>query len=104
MKISVNDTELFTLAQWEKDVIANDIDVANLEADLKRRLEWVLRHKVEQSYARFEKEWIEKLRADPSVQSIPKSKEAFVALVKARSDYKDRASREAEAKAALEAK
>lgn len=103
MKISVNDIELFTLAQWEKDVLADVINLAELESDLKRRLQWVLKHKVEQSFISFEKEWIEKLRADPAVQSIPKSKEAFVALVRARSDYKDRAAKDLEAKAVAEA-
>jgi hypothetical protein len=68
---------------------------------MKRRLEWVLRHKAEQCYIRFEKEWLEKLRNDPSVDSIPKSKEAFVALVKSRPDYKDRKAKDAEAKAAM---
>lgn len=98
MKISVNDQELFTLAQWEKDVIANDIDIDLLEDDLKRRLQWVLKHKVDQCYARFEKEWIEKLRNDSTVQNIPKSKEAFVTLVKSRPDYKDRKAKDTESK------
>jgi hypothetical protein len=100
MKISVNDQEVYTLAEWEKDVIKNDIHADDFDADMKRRLEWVLRHKAEQCYIRFEKEWLEKLRNDPSVDSIPKSKEAFVALVKSRQDYKDRATRDAEAKLA----
>jgi hypothetical protein len=100
MKISVNDQEVYTLAEWEKDVIKNDINSDDFEADMKRRLEWVLKHKAEQCFIRFEKEWVEKLRNDPSVTSIPKSKDAFVALVKARSDYKDRKAKDLEAIAA----
>jgi len=96
MKVSVNDQEVFVLAEWEKDVIKNDIHADDFDADMKRRLEWVLKHKAEQCYIRFEKEWLERLRADPAVQSIPKSKEAFVALVKSRSDYKDRKAKDAE--------
>lgn len=95
MKISVDNQEVFELAEWEKDVIKNDIDADNFDADMKRRLEWVLKHKAEQCYIRFEKEWLEKLRADPTVEAIPKSKEAFVALVKSRSDYKDRKAKDA---------
>lgn len=102
-EVKVNNQTIFSLAQWEMDVICNDINVADLETDLKRRLEWVLRHKAEQCYAHLEKEWMEKLRTDPAVQSIPKSKEAFVALVRARSDYKDRAAKDLEAKAVAEA-
>ena len=96
MKISVNDTELYTLAQWEKDVIQNDIPTEIFDADMKRRLEWVLKHKCEQCYMRFEKEWTEKLRA-AGVPSIPTDKAAFVALVLARPEYKNRSARDAEA-------
>ena len=104
MKVQVNGEQIFELAEWEKDVIKNDIHADDFDADMKRRLEWVLRHKAEQCYIRFEKEWLEKLRSDPSVQSIPKSKEAFVALVMSRPDYKDRKGKDAEAKAAMEPK
>lgn len=100
MKISVNDQEVYTLAEWEKDVIKNDIDADNFDADMKRRLKWVLSHKVEQCYARFEKEWLEKLRNDPAVTSIPKSKADFIAMVKSRPDYKDRKAKDLEDKAA----
>lgn len=98
MKISVDDQEIFSLLDWEKDVIKNDIHADEFDVDMKRRLEWVLRHKVEQCYNRFEKEWLEKLRLDPSVDNIPKSKAAFVAMVKARPDYKDRKGRDEESK------
>jgi len=101
MKIKVNEEQIFELAEWEKDVIKNDIPADIFDQDMKRRLEWVLKHKVERCYERFEKEWLEKLRNDPDVEAIPKSKEAFVALVKSRPDYKDRAAREAEAEAEI---
>lgn len=97
MEIQVDGDPVFSMAQWELDVIANDIPLSALDADLKRRLEWVLKHKVEQCYIRFEKEWMEKLRADPEVRSIPIDKAEFVAMVKARPDYKDRAAKDAEA-------
>jgi hypothetical protein len=96
MKISVNDTELYTLAQWEKDVIQHDVPTEGFDADMKRRLEWVLKHKVEQCYNSFEKEWIDKLRI-AGVPSIPIDKAQFVALVKARPEYKNRSQRDAEA-------
>jgi hypothetical protein len=96
MKVQVNGLEIFELAEWEKDVIKNDINEDDFDADMKRRLQWVLKHKAEKCYARLEKEWLEKLRNDPSVTSIPKSKAEFVALVKSRKDYKDRKKRDAE--------
>ena len=41
-------------------------------------------------------EWLPKLYADDSVSSMPASEDEIVALVVARSDYKDRAARDAE--------
>ena len=80
MKIKVDGVDVFQLEAWEKTVIQNDIPTEEFEADMKRRLEYILKHKAEQCFVRFEKEWLEKLRADPSVQSIPTDKVAFVAL------------------------
>lgn len=99
MKIKVDGQEIFELSEWEKKVIQHDIPADTFEADMKRRLEWVLKHKCERCYERFEKEWLEKLRKDPQVTSIPTDKEAFVNLVTSRPDYKDRAARNAEAEA-----
>ena len=39
MKISVNDTELFTLSNIQKQVIENDIPSKLLQEDLERRLQ-----------------------------------------------------------------
>ena len=97
MKIKVDNQEIFELAQWEKDVIQNDIPSEEFEADMKRRLEWVLKHKVERCYERLEKEWIPKLR-DLGVASIPTDRAAFVALVKGRPEYKNRSQRDASAR------
>jgi len=94
MKISVDGLDLFELKEWEKKVILNDIPSALFEDDMKRRLEYILKHKCERCYARLEAEWLPKLRADPKVTSIPADKEAFVAFVTARPDYKDRSARD----------
>jgi hypothetical protein len=99
MKISVNDTELYTLTQTQLDVLANDIHIDELEADLKRRLNWVINHKYEQCHERLVKEWMPKL-VSKGVASVPTDKEAFARLVFSQPDYKDRATRDAEALAA----
>ncbi len=102
MKISVNDQELYTLAEWEKDVFKYYIPEDQFDSDMKRRLIWVLKHANEQYIINFEKEWTEKLRT-AGVPSIPTDKAAFVALVKARPEYKNRSQRDAEAAATREA-
>jgi hypothetical protein len=95
MKISVNDTELFTLTETQKQVIQNEIHSGEFDADMKRRLQWVLTHKYEECYKRLFAEWFPKL-ASRGIQSIPTDSDAFAQLVFSQEDYKDRAAREAE--------
>jgi hypothetical protein len=103
MKISVNDTELYTLSQTQLDVLANDIPKEELEADIKRRIEWVIiDKKYKACFGRLKSEWDKKLAAN-GVQSIPLDEEAYAQLVFAQPNYRDRSQREAEALAAQQA-
>ena len=53
--------------------------------------------KIHNCWKRMQQSWTTKLMDDPSFNdSIPSNKTAFVDLVTARSDYKDRAARDAE--------
>lgn len=97
MKISVNDTELFTLSEIQKKVICNDIPMEILDGDMKRRLHYILTHKYERCFARLKKEWEPKLKAN-GVESIPLNNDAFAELVFAQPNYKDRSTRELENK------
>ncbi len=89
MKVSVNDIELFTLSAIHKQVICNDIDIDVLEKDLKRRLQWVLIHKYEQSFKRLKNEWDSKLAAN-GVKMIPTDADEYASLVFTQSNYLDR--------------
>ena len=93
MKISVDDTELYTLSTTQKNVIKNDINADDFDDDMKRRLDWVLRHKYEQCFKRLKAEWDVKLPA-LGVSSIPTDPDAYAELVFAREEYKDRKDRE----------
>ena len=99
MKISVNDQELFTLTETQKQVIKNDIHADIFDEDMKRRLNWVLTHKYEQCFKRLKAEWEPKLAA-LGVESLPTNPDAFAQLVFARPEYKDRAARDLESEAA----
>jgi len=103
MKISVNDQELFTLTETQKSVIKNDIHSDEFDADMKRRLEYILTHKYEQCFRRLKQEWDPKL---PSlgVASVPTDPDAYAQLVFAQPCYKCRKTRDLEAKAAEEAR
>lgn len=95
MKISVDDTELYTLTELQKKVLRNDIPTEILDRDLKRRLHWVLIHKYERSFDRLKKEWESKLIAN-GVTSFPTDNDAFANLVFSQPNYKDRSARDAE--------
>lgn len=95
MKISVNNTELFTLNDIKKQVICNDIPSEVLEDDLKRRMAYILAHKYERCMDRLKKEWIPKLQA-AGVENIPLNDDAFAQLVFSQPEYKDRSARELE--------
>lgn len=95
MKISVDNKELFTLSETQKKVICNDICADQLDADLCRRLEWVLMHKYEQCFKRLKSEWDEKLKLN-GVQMIPSDNDAYAELVFAQPNYKDRLARDKE--------
>lgn len=95
MKISVNDTELFTLTELQKKVICNDISLDILDDDLKRRLEYILTHKYERCFDRLKKEWDVKLVTN-GVTSVPTDPDAYAELVFTQPNYKDRKTRDAE--------
>ncbi len=96
MKISVNDVELFTASELRKKVICNDVHADVLEADIKRRLQWVFDHKYEQCFARLKEEWDKKLPAN-GVTSIPTDPDEYAQLVFEQPNYKDRKARDQEA-------
>lgn len=95
MKISVNDQELFTLSETQKQVIMNDIHEDIFEEDMKRRLRWVLIHKYEECFKRLKAEWDLKLIA-AGVKMIPTDFEEYARLVFSQPSYKSKAARQKE--------
>lgn len=95
MKISVNDQKIYEISETKKKVIKNDIPESIFEADMKRRLEWVLMHKYEQCFKRLHEEWLPKLST--RVESVPTDPDKFSELVFSQPDYKDRQRKEDEA-------
>jgi len=84
-------------------VTIDDTDQRCMKNDLLDLDDWVQKAvsgKINNCWKRFQREWTMKLMNDDSfTDSIPSNKEAFVNLVTARADYKDRATRDAEAEA-----
>lgn len=96
MKIQVDNVDLFEIADWQRSLLTSQIASSKLSTYIQQQLIWVISQKIDAVYSRFEHDWFEKLRADASVTSIPISRQAFVELVIARSDYKDRKTRDLE--------
>ena len=92
MKILVNDQEIFSLSDFQKKVIQNDIPLEIFDEDMKRRLQWVLTHKYEKCLERLKKEWEPKLAK--RMNSIPTNPDQFAQLVFSQPDYKNRSERE----------
>lgn len=92
MKISVNDQEILTLTETQKDVIRHDIPTELFDEDMKRRLRYILVHKYEQCFSRLKKEWDEKLRQN-GVTMIPTDPEAYAQLVFSQPNYQNRSQR-----------
>ena len=79
-----------TLTTLEESVLKNDL------LDVQDWVDNAIAGKINNCKKRMIREWLPKLYADDSVSSIPASEDDIVALVVARSDYKDRVAREAE--------
>jgi hypothetical protein len=88
MKVSVDDQELFTLSDVQKNVIKHDIASEIFDEDCKRRLQWVLLHKYEQCYKRLKEKWEPVLAS--RYTSIPTHKDDFAQLVFSQPDYADK--------------
>lgn len=96
MKISVDDKELFTLSETQKKVIQNDIQSEIFDADMKRRLQYIIMHKYERCFERLKQEWEPKLKAS-GVKAIPLDDQEFAEVVFAHPEYLNRSLREAKA-------
>ena len=82
-------------------VSISDTDEKVMKNDLLDLDQWVqdaVTGKINNCWKRFQQEWTQRLMDDETfTDSIPSNKEAFVNLVLARDDYKDRTTRDAEA-------
>ena len=85
-------------------VTINETDQKCMKNDLLDLNQWVqdaVTGKINNCYKRFQRQWTDRLMNDETfTDPIPSNKEDFCELIMARSDYKDRATRDAEAEAA----
>jgi hypothetical protein len=90
-----NHTKTVTLTDLQQTILSNDLynDTDNKGLD-----DWIqaaLDGKISNCWKRMQREWTQKLMDDDSfTDAIPSNQADFVALVTARSDYKNRKARD----------
>jgi len=90
-----NHTKTITLTDVQQKILSNDLynDTDNVGIDA--WLQEAINGKINNCWKRFQTQWTTKLMEDDSfTDAIPSNQEDFVALVTARSDYKNRKARD----------
>jgi len=96
MKIQVDGADLMDVKPWEMKVLQYQLPTEGVEDDLKRRLKYIISHKIERCIDQMINDWMPKIRKDKSITSVPTDKKSLVEMIMNRPDYKDRSTREEE--------
>ena len=95
-----NHTKTVTLTETQQKILSNDLYNDTDNAGLDKWIQDAVDGKINNCWKRFRNEWTQRLMDDESfTDSIPSNQTDFVNLVLARSDYKNRKTRDDEAKA-----
>ena len=95
-----NHTKTITLTETQQKILSNDLYNDTNNAGIDTWLQDAIDGKVNNCWKRFRNEWTQKLMDDSSfTDTIPSNQTDFVNLVLARSDYKNRKTRDDEARA-----
>ena len=95
-----NHTKTITLTETQQKILSNDLYNDTDNAGIDTWLQDAIDGKVNNCWKRFRNEWTQKLMDDSSfTDTISSNQTDFVNLVLARSDYKNRKTRDDEARA-----
>jgi len=88
-------TKTISLTDLQQTILSNDLYNAADNAGLDLWIQNAIDGKINNSWKRMRTEWTQRLMDDPSfTDPIPSNQADFVALVTARSDYKNRKQRD----------
>jgi len=88
-------TKTVSLTDLQQKILSNDLYNDTDNSGLDSWIQGAVDGKINNSWKRMQQEWTTKLMNDDSfTDSIPSNQAAFVALVTARSDYKNRKQRD----------
>lgn len=92
-----NHTKTITINDDDQKVLSNDLYNDTDNAGIDAWIQAAVDGKINNCWKRFQREWTTKLMDDSSfTDPIPSNKSDFIALVAARSDYKNRKTRDDE--------
>ena len=90
-----NHNKTITLTDLQQKILSNDLYNDSDNAGLDEWIQAAVDGKINNCWKRMQQEWTTKLMNDESfTDSIPSNQADFVALVTARSDYKNRKARD----------
>tara|TARA_A100001011_G_scaffold311278_1_gene328251 strand:+ start:238 stop:522 length:285 start_codon:yes stop_codon:yes gene_type:complete len=90
-----NHTKTITLTDLQQTILSNDLYNDADNAGIDTWIQGAMDGKLNNCWKRFQREWTDKLMNDDSfTDAIPSNQADFVALVVARSDYKNRKARD----------
>ncbi len=90
-----NHTKTLTLTDLQQQILSNDLYNDTDNAGLDEWIDAAITGKINNCWKRMQQEWTTKLMNDDSfTDAIPSNQADFVALVIARSDYKNRKARD----------
>jgi len=90
-----NHTKTVTLTDLQQKILSNDLYNDSDNAGLDAWIQAAVDGKINNCWKRMQQEWTTKLMNDDSfTDSIPSNQADFVALITARSDYKNRKARD----------
>ena len=88
-------TKTISLTDLQQKILSNDLYNDTDNAGLDDWIQTAVNGKINNCWKRFQQEWTTKLMNDDSfTDAIPSNQADFVALVTARSDYKNRKARD----------
>jgi hypothetical protein len=90
-----NHTKTITLTDLQQKILSNDLYNDTDNAGLDTWIQAAVDGKINNCWKRMQREWTDKLMNDDSfTDAIPSNQSDFVALITARSDYKNRKQRD----------
>ena len=92
-----NHTKTITINDDDQKLLSNDLYNDTDNAGIDDWIQKAVEGKINNCWKRFQREWTTKLMDDSSfTDPIPSNKSDFIALITARSDYKNRKTRDDE--------